>query len=283
MDEEVVANENTEYEILTKEIYNCLLKADGIENVDIKHDLKLPGKSGCIHQIDVYWEFRLAGEVHKIAIECKNYSKEVSIAKVRDFFGVIYDIGNIKGIFVSKNGFQSGAKKFADYYGISLKEIRYPKDEDWKGRLKRLEFEINLMPTKLTGVYVEPDVDWIINNGLINSEKEKSNIVFPTRILNIEMLVFDEMGNTITNFLELESRLPHDFKVGKGLKYKFDYENAYLDSNLGRVKVKWIGFVYDILNESSSIILDANEIVNAIIKDVKSGEIRFVNKDGTVK
>jgi hypothetical protein len=35
----------------------------------------------------------------QFAIECKNYSKEVSVGRVRDFFGVIHDVGNVKGIF----------------------------------------------------------------------------------------------------------------------------------------------------------------------------------------
>lgn len=282
-DEEVVSNENTEYELLAKEIYKCLLKSDGIENIDIQHNIKLPGKSGCNHQIDVYWEFKLAGKIHRVAIECKNFSKEVSIAKVRDFFGVTYDIGNIKGIFASKKGFQSGAKKFADYYGISLKEIRQPNEEDWKGRLKTIEIEINVMPIKVTAIYVEPDFEWVIDKGIISSEEERNNIIFATNKLNIELFVYDENDNVINNFLELEDKLPHDYKEGKDFKFAHKFDNGYLDSNFGKIKIKFIGFVYDIENVSSTLTLEADEIVNAIIKDVKSGQIQFINKDGSVK
>lgn len=282
-DEEEVSNENKEYELLAKEIYKCLLKADGIDNIDIQHNIKLPGKSGCNHQIDVYWEFKLAGEIHRVAIECKNFSKEVSIAKIRDFFGVTYDIGNIKGIFASKKGFQSGAKKFADYYGISLKEIRQPNEADWRGRLKTIEVEINVMPIKVTAIYVEPDLEWVISKGIISSAEERSKIKFATNKLNIELFVFDENNNIIYNFLELEDKLPHDYKEGKNFKFAHKFEKGYLESNFGKIKINYIGFVYDIENVSSTLTLEADEIVRAIIKDVKSGQIHFVNKDGSVK
>jgi hypothetical protein len=282
-EEEEKENENTEYELLAKEIYKTLLKVDGIENIDVQHNIKLPGKSGCNHQIDVYWEFKLAGDVHRVAIECKNFSKEVSIAKVRDFFGVIYDISNIKGIFASKKGFQSGAKKFADYHGISLKEIRQPQEEDWKGRLKTIHVEINIMPTKVTGIHVEPDYDWLISNGILTSEEERNKIKFTTNKLNTELFVYDENGIVLKNFLELENELPHDYKEGKDFKFAHRFDNGYLDSNLGRIKIKYVGFVYDIENVSSDLVLEAEDIVRAIIKDVKSGEIKFVNKDGSVK
>lgn len=282
-EEEVQDNANVEYELLAKEIYNSLLRADGIENINVQHNIKLLGKSGCNHQIDVYWEFKLAGETHMVAIECKNFSKEVSIAKVRDFFGVIYDIGNIKGIFASRKGFQSGAKKFADYYGISLKQIREPEEEDWKGRLKTIHIEINVMPTKVTGIYVEPDYEWLIERRIITSEEERSKIVITTNKLNTELFVYNEDGSIIKNFLDLENDLPHDYKEGKDLKFAHKFDNGYLDSNLGKIKIKFVGFIYDIENVSTDLILEADNIVRAVIKDVKSGGIQFINKDGSVK
>ena len=117
-----MTNENTEYEKLAQEIYQAISYAEAVKNINVQHNVKLPGKSGCNHQIDVYWEFEMMGIKHCVAIECKNYSSEVSVGKVRDFFGVLHDVGNTKGIFVTKVGYQSGAEKFANHYGIVLKE-----------------------------------------------------------------------------------------------------------------------------------------------------------------
>ncbi|MEP7376819.1 MAG: restriction endonuclease [Chitinophagaceae bacterium] len=283
MEAEATTNENIEYEIFTKEIYESLFRADGIENIDIQHNIKLAGRSGCMHQIDVYWEFKLAGETHRVALECKNYNKEVSIAKVRDFFGVLYDVGNIKGIFVSKKGFQSGVKLFADYYAISLKEVRFPEEEDWKGRLKTLHLNIHIMPRKIKGIYIEPDIDWLIENKMIDSINDKEKITFPKNQLNSEVFVYNEGGSKIHSIIELQEKLPHEYKEGKDLQHAFSFDNAYVESDLGRIKIKFVGFVYDIENVSSELILEAEETVKAIIKDVKSGEIQFVNTDGSVR
>lgn len=279
---ESVDNENTEYEKLAQVIYKALLSNDGFENIDVRHNIKIAGKSGCNHQIDVYWEFRLAGETHRVAIECKNFTKDVSIAKVRDFFGVIHDIGGIKGIFVSKVGFQSGAKRFAEYYDISLKELRFPNNDDWKGRLKTIKLNIHVMPTVLTGVFVEPDFDWLIRKGIINSEEERGKIIIETNKLNTEICVYDENGAIINNFLELEEQLPHDYKEGTNFKHSFKFDNGFMESNFGKIKINYVGLQYDINNIPTEVLLEAEEITKAIIKDVKTGEIKFIKNDGEV-
>ena len=114
---------DTEYEKFTQEIYQSLINAQGITTVEVKHNIKIEGRSGQKHQVDVYWEYEIAGVRHRAAIECKNYNSIVSIGKVRDFYGVLADIGNINGIMVTKEGYQKGSKKFAEEYGINLKEI----------------------------------------------------------------------------------------------------------------------------------------------------------------
>lgn len=41
-------------------------------------------------------------------------------------------------------GFQSGAIEYAQKYGIQLMEIRHPTDNDWKGRMRNLQFNIEM-------------------------------------------------------------------------------------------------------------------------------------------
>ena len=121
-------NDNIKYEIFTQEIYNEILKNLYVKNIEVKHNVKLTGKSGQKHQIDVYWEYQYDNTTFKIAIECKNYNHTVSIGKVRDFFGVLYDLEEVKGIMVTKKGYQEGAKKFGEHYGIDLMELREPEE-----------------------------------------------------------------------------------------------------------------------------------------------------------
>ena len=119
-------NANTLFEQFTQHVYQKLVNNDVLKPTTVQHNVKLIGKSGCEHQIDVYWEYEIAGNMHRVAIECKNYDSLVPIGKVRDFFGVLQDLNNVRGIMVSGKGFQEGTKEFASYYGISLKALRRP-------------------------------------------------------------------------------------------------------------------------------------------------------------
>ena len=123
-------NPNTEYEKFAQEVYRELAKTDVVKTIDVKHNILLTGRSGQKHQIDVYWEYEKSGIKTCVAIECKNYNSTVPIGKVRDFFGVLYDLDNVAGIMVTKIGFQKGAKEYANHYGIGLKELRIPNVED---------------------------------------------------------------------------------------------------------------------------------------------------------
>ena len=53
-------NHNTEYERFTQEIYQQLVNLDVVRTTKVKHDVKLEGRSGQKHQIDVYWEYEIA-------------------------------------------------------------------------------------------------------------------------------------------------------------------------------------------------------------------------------
>lgn len=70
-------NQNTEYERFTQEIYQQLVNTDVVKATKVLHDVKLEGRSGQKHQIDVYWEYEIAGNKQKVAIECKNYNRPV--------------------------------------------------------------------------------------------------------------------------------------------------------------------------------------------------------------
>jgi len=70
-------DDNINYKKLTREIYKTLHDAEGFNTISIQHNVNMLGKSGCEHQIDVFWEFKMAGEAHRVAVECKNYSTNV--------------------------------------------------------------------------------------------------------------------------------------------------------------------------------------------------------------
>lgn len=273
------SNPNTEYEKLAKEIYTTLHECEGINTIDVRHNVKIKGKSGCNHQIDVYWEFEMVGEVHRIAIECKNYSKEVSVGKIRDFYGVLSDIGDIKGIFITKVGYQSGAIRFGEYHGISLKELRVPNDKDWQGRVKDIIFDISAYSKIVKNTDIKVDSQWVKKN---TSYKENDKISLGG--LNNEIIIIDKQGNQISSMYDLEAGLPQEFKEEKDLEKEYTFDEAYLCyKNNQKFKLISIKFTYDVILNTERIVSEGEGVAKAILKDLKTGDIKFFDKNGNVK
>lgn len=274
-----MVNENTEYEKLTQEIYQAINSSEDVKTINVQHNVKLSGKSGCNHQLDVYWEFEMMGETHKIAVECKNYSSEVSVGRIRDFFGVLHDVGNIKGIFVTKKGYQSGAIKFAEYYGISIKELRFPSNDDWSERIKDIIINISAFTIKIDKRNLDIDMNWLFSN----TNHKEGDAVDISGMAN-EIKIVDEKGGEITNFHEIESRLPQDWVEETSRTHQVTFENAYLKPPKGELmKINGISYIYDVISQTETTVSEGETIAKAILKDVTSGAIKFYNKHGEVR
>ena len=274
-----MTNENTEYEKLAQEIYQAISDAEGVKNINVQHNIKLPGKSGCNHQIDVYWEFEMMGIKHCVAIECKNYSSEVSVGKVRDFFGVLHDVGNTKGIFVTKVGYQSGAEKFANHYGIVLKELRFPTAKDWEGRVKNIELTINALFINIKERNFDLDIEWLLAN---SNFKEGDPISLGG--MADELKIVDSSGHVITTLLELENSLPRNKpEINKQNHPEFS-DGFLVDPSSGqRFKIHGIRYLYDVVSETQTSLTEGDAIAKALMKDVSSGAIKFFDKNGNVR
>lgn len=77
-------NTGIEYEIFVQYLVDALLKADNVcgqKNIKVEHRKIIKDNSGIEREIDVYWEFELAGIIYKNAIECKDYNSTISIEK----------------------------------------------------------------------------------------------------------------------------------------------------------------------------------------------------------
>ena len=275
-------NPNIEYELFTQEIYQQLVNSDVIKPTKVEHNVKLRGRSGQKHQIDVYWEYEIAGNKHKVAIECKNYSKPVPIGKVRDFKGVLDDLNNVNGIMVTKEGFQEGAKEYAKEYGISLKELRSPREgEAIIGTIENhFHIEVRHRLFKI-------DEEWASNNSFniqryrefhamfdhVNANKWRSATHLPLETKNDTIL--DSNGKQITTLNEIERKIPDHPTADYPLIFHFD--DAYVDCrHFGRVKIQEVKYDYDIEDKKLTISLDASNFVKAILKDAISGVIQHI-------
>ena len=278
-------NDNIEYEKFTQEIYNEILKNLYVKNIDVKHNVKLTGKSGQKHQIDVYWEYQYDNTTFKIAIECKNYNHTVSIGKVRDFFGVLYDLGDVKGIMVTRKGYQEGAKKFGEHYGIDLMELREPEegeaivaettltidssvrhrlfqvDEDWA---KAHDFNIQLYKERL---------DWL--NFIIGNNKWINATHIP--LVTKEDKIRNSKGEIIADISKLEEELPEDSQQNDNNVYFFN--DGYINTDCGNIKIKEVKFEYENRAETRQIKIDAQNITKAILKNTINKKMLLIGKN----
>ena len=275
-------NPNTEYERFTQEIYQQLVNLDVVRTTKVQHDVKLEGRSGQKHQIDVYWEYEIAGNKHRVAIECKNYNTLVPIGKVRDFKGVLDDLNGVNGIMVTKIGYQEGAKKYAQEYGISLKELRTPRyGETIIGEIEnRIHYEVRY-------TLFQVDEAWAEKNGFdIERYRKRLSMLFTSRTELWDSMPFiyidrkddilrDDKGREVASLKELEKQIPDH--PTEDFPFVFKFEDAYLDSRyLGQVKVCAVKYDYDIHDQQQTIALDAGDLVKAILKDTQSNETDFV-------
>lgn len=267
-------NKNTEYEKFAQEIYQELMNSQGFSTIDVQHNVKLTGKSGQKHQIDVYWEYEIKGERHKVVIECKNYNRKIVLGKVRDFYGLLSDLENVFGIIITKRGYQEGAKRYADYYGIKLLELRTPSEKVDDFRIGDFDFNIGI---SLTQCVFSLDDDWAKANNIDWRLHRSSTYSFSERghewgddYLSLETTkdeIFDEKGKVIATLKELSDELPQK------AEHIYDFENAYVYSRyLGRVKIRAVKYINKKWVQRTIYTIDARDAVKAILKNVSSGK-----------
>lgn len=118
------------FELLAKEIQQQLSPEALVE-----HDVKIPGKSGGLRQIDISVRQRVGQFDLFIAIDCKDYNKKLDVKHVEEFAGLVQDVGAYKGAMISFLGFTETAKNRAGLYGIDLYRLVDTESDDWKVEL----------------------------------------------------------------------------------------------------------------------------------------------------
>lgn len=116
-------NTGMPYELVTQQIFLILVNQDAVRNIDVRHDVVLQGKTAK-HQIDVYWEFEVAGIRYATVVQAKDWSTPVNQGELLKFKAVLDDLpGQPRGIVVTRSGYQGGAEEFAKAHGILLFQL----------------------------------------------------------------------------------------------------------------------------------------------------------------
>lgn len=133
-------NTGKPYELLVKQLIEGLSKIQGkdISDVKVEHDVDLQGNTqytdGSLskHQIDVFWQFRLAGTLYQIVIQAKNLQRRIELSQVLTLCCVLRDLpAHHQGLIITTKGFQKSALEFGQAHGIQLCLLREPNDIDF--------------------------------------------------------------------------------------------------------------------------------------------------------
>lgn len=268
-----MANPAKEYELFTQSVYQQLLNYQYVGITKVKHNIKLKGHSGCEHQIDVYWEYEKNGINHRVAIECKNYNKRVEKEKVCAFQGVLADLDNVEGAIVTKIGFQKGAKVYAKKYGIFLKELRPPKnDETIIGTIE------NHIHTEIRRRFFLIDEKWAAEHHFNIARYKQKMEMFSfdnNKGLHIPLPTTDDVvrnskGDYIVSLDSLEPEIPK--RPTNSFPYILKFEDAYVTTTWGPVKILEVKYDFKIEDQQHIIAIDAGNFVKAILKDALSDE-----------
>lgn len=277
-------NTGKPYEVLTQKIFQEILHQTSVKNVNVEHNITLKGKD-TDHQIDLYWKFEIGGIVYETIVQAKDWGQPVDQGELLLFKAVLDDLPNQpKGVFVTKTGYQSGAKEVAKKNGILLYELREMTDADWEGYIKVIEIEMHVQSPNTNIANLIFDNDWL------KAEKERlgisSNELGTIQAYEFEspLNCYDENQNRYTAFQEivnqkcLTSAKPDPTEKQTIM---FDRPTFFKTSNpkLPWLKVKGAEIFVDVKELKTGFKIDGGDIVSFILKNITKGEEARFGKD----
>jgi hypothetical protein len=123
-------NTGQSYEILVQAIFQAIHDQEEVATLIVERNKRLQSKTvpHQTYQVDVYWKFEKGGIPYEAIVQAKDWQSRVKLGQLVEFKGVLDDLpGQPRGIFVTRSGYQRGAKAFAAAHGIILYELDEPR------------------------------------------------------------------------------------------------------------------------------------------------------------
>lgn len=259
-------NTGIEYELLVKEIFEQILKYNlaNLKTLKIEHDVYIKGNLGT-HQIDVYWEFEFNGIKYKTVVQAKDWNSNVPQEKILAFNQILQDIpGQPRGIFITKTGYQKGAKEIAEKLNIVLYELRKPTDKDWEGKMRDLKIILHGICPHLISCTPIFDKEYLeeyypdLKNRYVVCNPMESNIV-------------DFKGQKQCSFMDLLNKLMNvnvGFNEETEVEKMFDKPLYLLTEKNDKFKVKGLIIKYIVRKIDNEINIKGDNIVGFILCNV---------------
>lgn len=264
------------YEGFVETVYAALLEAErrssNIKHIQIERRKIITSKSNTNAEIDLYWEREEVGIKHCVAIECKNYNKNIDIGEVRDFADKISGIGGLKGLMVTKIGFSEQAIKRAKAADIDLIIIREQQPEDWDQRIKKVTLRIHaLHPARTTEVKPSFDRSWLLENGYKIGDKIQFSC-------NNDVMIFEDKTDGFkASLLDLEN---NNFFSSNGYGnhiWERNFHDGWIYFDTKPMKINSVAIRYtNPRTTTQEMAIDFEQYVLAIMEYVIGGEGKYV-------
>jgi hypothetical protein len=299
-------NTGTEYELLVRDIFQAIVNQKQVTNVNVEHNLTLQGNTSP-HQIDVYWKFEHIGITYENVIQAKDWGSRVKQEQLFAFNCVLDDLpGRPKGIFVTRTGYQKGAKKYADAHGIILyklhEEPQQPPEPNltvttlgWvkaKAEIRRFEFPtgedgsiqeelaigiaLTAFQPRYSNIKFEFNREWLAENPPAEKIGESGLFCAPKPLSQV--ILYDEHYTAITNLENVvreEIAVIRDEKLtNKHVVHPFE-QSTFLgpdSTNIGYVKVNKVIFDIDIDTQYRPAHFRLKNFVRFLLQEISSGQ-----------
>ena len=263
-------NTGKEYEELTQRVFDMIINENrkGIDTIQVQRDITLQGKD-TNHQIDVYWEFVIGNIQYKTVIQAKDQRSAITKPQMLTFKSVVDDLPGTTGVFVSRKGYQSGAKQVADKNGIVTFVLREPIEDDCDGCIRVVNMNMHLRFPLVKDLKLIIDGGWAKANGIteINSD------YYAPSDMNLVTL------NGEHNFKELICKICKDIGLGERLYEQTYSEDTYIQFFDGkRWKILGFGGIFGMSEFVNTKSLDEMNFVSHVLQNLSSGEIHMIKK-----
>lgn len=280
-------NTGIPYERIVQSIFQAMLNQDRARNIVVDHNVKLTGKSGEKHQIDVYWEFELGGVVYKTLVSAKDWAGNVKKEQVLSFKSVLEDVpGQPRGVIVAREGFQSGAEGYAAYHGITLYVLRKPDDAFWNGRVRKLVLETQLFKPNYSRLGFVVDRAWLDD---LQRDRGEQAFQITFRGGADQLFLCHESGDRIESLQAAFRRLfpLPEFEIVARHRETHEFTDAVylapLAGDIDRVRLASISIdVEQSMSTEETVVFDGDDVINYIIEDVLKDQRRVIGRDGSV-
>ena len=279
----------TEYEKFVGSLQQAILVADeigGHKNITVQRNVRLLDRFGIEREFDLYWEYEFGGFVYKTVIECKDYASRISMEKIDALAGKIQDFPDVRAVFATRIGYQSGAEARAKAHKIELLIAREQSEVDWTlADGTPLVREINIrthaiMPPRILAFNATFSRKWLEEN---TTYRDGDMPKFDG--MNDETFIDDEATGERYSIFELAARLDEKDPGDPGdHTYSENFRSAFLELNDTRVKLESYTLHYTRLPIiTNTIKIDIAKELIGVIEYLSQGTSTAIFRDRVVK